>query len=627
MSVVILYVLGHIGALTVRWQVCPGWHCSMERTVKELINKKRLLGTLLLGLQLPGCLAMAAPAEPWGYDSLGELAAAGYLEMAEQFQGNFSHEDVTVADGVERRLEELAMKYAFLTRLELMEQVQLKLAKEQAHLAKGRLGQLRDHEGSIEAQEKRRIFVEEEAGARQRVEKMEESLQQVQESLRIVQENMRNKVGRDASAAISDRRHTGEMLRLAERRLERAKRKAVSAEEMMVRHAIGGDNRLEVMKPLREKNEKLQADLEIAARKYAMALMGAQEQENDISQRDDKKCEETFANPEEKADHTKREIDEALGVGSYFDEISAAWHLDPNLPLRKVPDQRLRLDLELRLDTSHTDGVHGSGARSRARARLYPDYNIDGNWHAKGMMEWEKVFSGDKGRNDGKVRLSRYYLSGNIGVIHTDVGVFSSNMAEGNIYDSKYRGVRFSAGKPVRYTFEAGKADQEEVRNSWDFTASYKGVDYGIDGGFYRFGFKNGSWQNVYVANYTHAIGILDASAMALYGKQSGKSGKAGVVLTLGYTPPRSWRPYVWTGWVKYYYQPSSTYLAHTMNGKADLMKVHGGFKGWGAGISYNLPDDWNIGLEYYALKDLDYGHHANTVWFVLTKSFKNYDD
>ena len=55
----------------------------MERIVKKVANKKRLLCTILLGLQLPGSLAMAAPAEPWVYDSLEELAAAGYLEMPE----------------------------------------------------------------------------------------------------------------------------------------------------------------------------------------------------------------------------------------------------------------------------------------------------------------------------------------------------------------------------------------------------------------------------------------------------------------------------------------------------------------------------------------------------------------
>ena len=79
----------------------------MERIVKKLAKKQRLVASILLGLQLPGCLAMAAPAEPWVYDSLGELAAAGYLEMPEKPLDSYSREEL--AEMVSKALAEVVI--------------------------------------------------------------------------------------------------------------------------------------------------------------------------------------------------------------------------------------------------------------------------------------------------------------------------------------------------------------------------------------------------------------------------------------------------------------------------------------------------------------------------------------
>ena len=80
----------------------------MERIVTKLAKKQRLVASILLGLQLPGSLAMAAPAEPWVYDSLGELAAAGYLEMPEKPLDSYSREEL--AGLVSKALAEMEEK-------------------------------------------------------------------------------------------------------------------------------------------------------------------------------------------------------------------------------------------------------------------------------------------------------------------------------------------------------------------------------------------------------------------------------------------------------------------------------------------------------------------------------------
>lgn len=572
----------------------------MERIVKKLAKKQRLFASILLGLQLPGCLALAAPAEPWVYDSLGELAAAGYLKMPDRPLDSYSREELAgmvskaLADMEEKRTGSLADEYALLTKLEVMDEVQLKLAKEQEGFAE-------DH-------------------------------------------------------------------------LKAARARARHAAEMLVRRSVEGQNRLEIMTPLKEKSDAAQEKLGFAARDYAEAksrvveLTGLLQQVRQRQQQlmaamsgmagDGSASSAAMGSAAPALGTASRPVQPAALGGSApgtaagqpgaalaaagrlraefageleargsLDEGSATRQLSSNLPLRKVPDQRFKVDAELRLDSRSSSGDHGNGSRTRFRTRVYPDYNIDGNWHLMGMLEWEKTLAGEKSSNDGKLKFDRYYLSGNIGTVHTDLGVFSSNMAEGNIYDSKFKGARFSVGGPVRYTLEAGKVGRDGVKNSFDLTASYKGPDYGIDGGIYRFGFNGGSWQNIYMANYRHNLGVFDASAMVLYGKEKDRGGKAGYVLTLGYNPADSWKPYTWNGWLKYYYQPSSTYLYHTMNGLADVLKLHGGFRGWGVGFAYNLPHDWSVGLEYYALRDLDYGHSANTIWGYVSKSFKNYSE
>lgn len=310
-----------------------------------------------------------------------------------------------------------------------------------------------------------------------------------------------------------------------------------------------------------------------------------------------------------------------LDKNNSLDNMNARMQLSSNVTVKDVPKHRFTADVELRLDTGHYGGEDGIGNRTRVRTRIYPDYNIDGNWHFRGMIEWEKTISGPQSRKDGKVRFDRYYLTGNIGEVHADIGAFGSLMAEGNIYDSKFKGVRLTAGDPVKYGVEYGKVDRDHIDKTLTVTASYDAIDYQVEGGYYRFEEKGGNSRNIIMTNYRQPLGIFDLGAMLLYGKDSGQSGRVGYVMTLGYTPANSWQPYTYNGWIKYYHQPSSTYVSHTMNGMADNMSHKGGFKGWGLGFYYNLPHAWSLGFEFYHLKDLLDGKVSNTTWFSLNKS------
>ena len=558
-----------------------------KRSPLDASVKKCLLGAVFLGIGLSASTVQAAAGDTWIYDSITLLAKEGYMDMPEKPLPAYSKKELgrMVAQALlefeKNRTGSLADEYGRISRLLVVDEVQLKLAEEQE--------------------------------------------------------------------------------RAAESRIKSARSKAAKDTEMYVRRSMQGKNRLEVMQPLKEKSNDSLNRLEQASRDYAQAksrveqrarmldyvrkrqqdlLAGLSGTENgsavaagtagiygnSVSAGGDS----TSVVPASVLDTVGRlraEFLPELDENGSLDSMNARQQLESNMPVEDVPDQRLKVDAELRYDVGYSRGSYGEGSRQRVRARVYPDYNIDNNWHAIGMVEWEKAITGKKYNKDGKLKLDRYYLSGNIGAVHTDIGAFGSMMAEGNIYDSKFMGVRLQAGNAVKYTLEYGKAAIEGMDKSYDVTISYQDAAYGVGGGYYHFRDRAGNSRNIYMGNYHHNVGILDAGVMLLYGRDKGRSGKTGYVLTLGYTPQNSWQPHTYSSWLKYYYQPGSTYIRHTMNGRADDMRDNGGFKGWGIGISYNLPAAWTLGLEFYRLQDLDWGRRSNTIWFAVTKSFQNYHE
>ena len=555
----------------------------------EAYVKKCFLGVVFMGVGLSASPVQAASNDVWIYDSIMLLAKEGYMDMPEKPLNAYSKKELgqMVAQALlefeKNRTGSLADEYGRISRLLVVDEVQLKLAKEQE--------------------------------------------------------------------------------REAESRIKSARSKAAKDTEMYVRRSMQGQNRLEVMQPLKEKSDSSLRKIEQASRDYAQAKSRVEQRAKMLDyvrkrQQDllaglsgtgqtsgsDVQISTTSGYGEstvaggyngsvvpssvlDTVGRLRAEFLPELDENGSLDSMNARQQLESNMPVEDVPDQRLKVDAELRYDVGYSRGSYGEGSRQRVRARIYPDYNIDNNWHAIGMVEWEKAITGKKYNKDGKLKLDRYYLSGNIGTVHTDIGAFGSMMAEGNIYDSKFMGVRLQAGNAVKYTLEYGKAAIDGMDKSYDFTISYQDAAYGVDGGYYHFKYKDGKNQNIYMVNYHHNIGLLDASAMLLHGRDSGRSGKTGYVFTLGYTPQNSWQPYTFSSWLKYYYQPQSTYIRHTMNGMADVMRDNGGFKGWGIGINYNLPAAWTLGLEFYRLQDLEWGRRSNTIWFAVTKSFQNYHE
>lgn len=575
------------------------------------MNRKKWIWCLPLMTAAIGMMpssAMAAPvADEWVYEDLEQLAGAGYLELPQEDLHQLSRKDLASLVGKALdRMESyegtsLADEYGRVTKLLVEDKVQLGLAKEQLEAAG-------------------KIFRQREREAR-----------------------------RDTDA--------------------------------LARQSLRGNNRLEVMEPLQKRAQESQMRLQGAARDFAIARQRAlrrqrmadelEQRQNDIMAAMTGASSGTGPLPQSSLSTNKAGMTGTSGINGsaaslhgagllrdssaqdadamarlsalrteFVSELDEAGsldkqnaHLADDLPVKDVQRPRLHIDGEVRLSDGKSTGDRDEYRyhNSELRLRVYPDYNIDGNWHAIGMVEGKKEFGNRKDKDDEKLRLDRYYLEGNVGLAKVDAGAFGSLMAEGNIYDSKFRGIRIEAGVPVKYAFEYGKANDTD--KAWDATADYVQPTYSIGAGVYRFeggydedNVSRDGKQSIAMANVHKLVGRIDLGAMVLYGKDRGHDG-TGYVISAANGQEQSWKPRSRSWWLKYYYQPYETYYSHTMNGTADLMRRYGGFKGWGAGYSYTLSKDWLFNIEYYHLWDLD-GHKAsNTIWGSLTTYFKNYED
>jgi len=471
---------------------------------------------------------------------------------------------------------------------------------------------------------------------------------------RIQQGSLADEYGRVTALMVRDEMHVKlyrEQEQIARRNYDQALRASRHAEETLARQSMRGVNRLEVMRPLQARAEAARTQLTSAARDYALTQMRREKRELAYEKLKERQSslltrltaadspngreDVPLVRPQvmDAATRLRAEFIENLAASGYTDRENAEQQLYAPVLLPDVPEKRLKIDGQIRLDTRHSTGKESSKDRTRIRARIYPDYNIDGNWHAVGMIEAEKTIAGDGGDKDGQLKFDRWYLMGRSGVADVMVGQYGSTMAEGNVYDSKFRGIRLSAGVPITYTFEHGKIDR--ARKVTGLTASYQTAVDTTEAGVYRFDKIGSAVRTIYMGNYRRPLGIFDFGAMVLHGRDHAAGNGTGYVFTLERPGAGVWRPGSYSYWLKYYRQPSATYVSHTMNGMADYMNydasgngpLRGGFRGWGAGWSYTLKKNLFFSLEYYDLQDLTTRERSRTIWGALTGYFKNYDE
>ena len=310
--------------------------------------------------------------------------------------------------------------------------------------------------------------------------------------------------------------------------------------------------------------------------------------------------------------------DELSAIG-YFDRESSYMQASTEVKAPKISDKRFKIDGEARVDYGAHSGYKSIGDRSHARLRIYGDYNIDDNWHFISMLENEKIVSGQG--EDSWMDIDRWYLTGKVGSTQVDAGAFGSFLAEGYIYDSRFTGVRVSGKEPFSYMAEAGTIKHAGFAAAAEASTTHD--IYTLGAGLYRFDLEDRGKRNIYMLNVHRPLGgLYDLGLMGLLGEDESRSEK-GYVVSLTRGKENTWERGNTYYFLKYYHQPYTTYVLHTMNGLADYMD---GFEGIGAGIHYTVKPDWLLQAEYYNLKDLEEGGRNHTFWLALSYYFSNYN-
>lgn len=310
--------------------------------------------------------------------------------------------------------------------------------------------------------------------------------------------------------------------------------------------------------------------------------------------------------------------DELSAIG-YFDRESSYMQASTEVKAPKISDKRFKIDGEARVDYGAHSGYKSIGDRSHARLRIYGDYNIDDNWHFISMLENEKIVSGQG--EDSWMDIDRWYLTGKVGLARVDAGAFGSFLAEGNIYDSRFTGVRVSGKEPFSYMAEAGTIKHAGFAAAAEASTTHD--IYTLGAGLYRFDLEDRGKRNIYMLNVHRPLGgLYDLGLMGLLGEDESRSEK-GYVVSLTRGKEKTWERGNTYYFLKYYHQPYTTYVLHTMNGLADYMD---GFEGIGTGIHYTVKSDWLLQAEYYNLKDLEEGGRNHTFWLALSYYFSNYN-
>ena len=256
---------------------------------------------------------------------------------------------------------------------------------------------------------------------------------------------------------------------------------------------------------------------------------------------------------------------------------------------------------------------HDSSDDHQLRSRIYINGKVNETWDYHAMLENKQDLHTNA--EEGKTGFERAYVTGRLGGAKVTGGVFGNLLAEGNIYDTSFDGIKLDFGDVIKYSLLYGNADIERDNKLFAATASYKDYDYDAAVGYHhiKYDVGNPAANTIWSAGGNYDFGNYSFGAMYLRAsEQDAKGDRDGYVLTLTHGRLKEWRAHTYEIYAKYYDQSVHTYLAHTMNGLAGYMD---GFKGYSIGTQYAVAKNIVFGLEYYDLKDKITDEKNRTIW------------
>jgi len=282
---------------------------------------------------------------------------------------------------------------------------------------------------------------------------------------------------------------------------------------------------------------------------------------------------------------------------------------------------------------------------SKIRSRLFFTGQVNDNWNYVGMLQNEQSLINENG--DSTTRFQRAFIDGSLGGVKITAGRFGEFLGEGNIYDSRVDGIRATVGEKIKLTAAYGK--MSSIDGTFDQPADTTKLNDGsVAGRYWRVGTEgkfgknfsltadylsadkvkaqNGANDSITTVAANYAVNDWNLGAMWLHGNSDYANdndySKNGYVITLGLGSAKASKPGTADFWAKYYSQPASTVIAHTMTG--DYSQAFG-LKGFGVGVDYTLAKNMVAGFQYFNLKHKDGNTddtRRKTMWSQLIVTF-----
>ena len=266
------------------------------------------------------------------------------------------------------------------------------------------------------------------------------------------------------------------------------------------------------------------------------------------------------------------------------------------------------------------------GWENKLRSRIWVNGQVNDDWTYTGMIENNQNFANDAG--DEETKFQRAYVNGKLGGVAVQAGRYNLKYADGNIYDTRFDGVQASYGKDVKLTAGYGKATPSSTvridnADVWYAELSGKMSKLSLAAGY-------SEWDDINDLDVDDSIWHVGANyafdknvklgAMYLYGDVDDYDGDDdGYVVTASYKGAKASDPGSWGLVAKYYDQGATTYMDHTMNGKADDMF---GFKGYSVFANYAFAKNIVGQVEWYDLEGKDNSGDSQTIWSQLLFTF-----
>ena len=340
-------------------------------------------------------------------------------------------------------------------------------------------------------------------------------------------------------------------------------------------------------------------------------------------------------------------VAKAMAKGANVDKLAAEFadELD-TLGVRvanlEAKADNVKITGEVRYHYADSDDSF-NGYETKLRSRIWVKGQINDDWSYTGMLQNEQDLKNDAGDED--TNFQRAYVNGKLGGLAVQAGRYHLNLSEGNVYDNRFDGVQVAYGKDVKLTAGYGKADPAtsattikedkdgnlvEVANASKADEvvyaelSGKAGALGLAAGYYDFkdlAGIDGKDDNIWTVAANYAFDKnFKLGAMYLNGDEDGFEGDDdGYVVTASYKGAKAAKVGSWGLVAKYYDQGASTYIDHTMNGKADKMD---GFKGYSVAANYTFAKNIVGQVEYYDLEAKEGNKDAQTLWSQVVFTF-----